>query len=330
MVKLPILMYHYVRPRKKRLSERHNVLDSELFTNQIELLAKNFDFLVGDNLFDEANKQSKFEKQIWLTFDDGYRDCTDYVLPVLLKNKACATFYVPTEAVFARKLLDVNKIHILLSCGASSEEIVRVSKRYFCEMSLENQVGKSFDELFSVYGVENTYNDKNTEFIKKIFQKALPTKIRKIFLDEVFRAFVTRSESSWVDELYLNSDDIRALWNSGMEIGSHGHSHEWLEDLTEFEQASDIKTSLELLHTEIPGLITRSICYPYGSYNKSTLKVLDDLKIRTGLLNNFESNYAFLDLISESYLELERIDVMFFDQFFKQNFAGNSWNDSPE
>ena len=316
MAKLPILMYHYVRPRNKRLSERHSVLDLELFTSQIELLSKHFDFLLSDDLLIDSNKHSELGKKIWLTFDDAYRDCIDYVYPVLLENKARATFYIPTEAVYRRKLLDVNKIHILISCGASPEEVVKTSKQYFYEMSLENQVGKSFDELFNLYGVENTFNDKNTEFLKKIFQRALPAKIRKVLLNEVFRAFVTRSESSWVDELYLNSDDVRKLLNSGMEIGSHGHSHEWLEDLNQVEQASDIKTSIELLQSECPKLIVSSICYPYGSYNKATLAVLNDLKIRTGLLNNFESNYANLDLGSKSLLELERIDIMFFEQFF--------------
>lgn len=316
MVKLPILMCHYVRPRDKRLSERHNVLDLALFTSQIGQLTENYDFILSDDLFIDSNKHSGFDKKIWLTFDDGYRDCIDYAFPVLLEKKARATFYIPTEAIYERKLLDVNKIHILLSSGASPEEIVATSKEFYHEMSLENQVGKSFDELFNAYGVENTYNDKHTEFLKKIFQKALPSKIRKVFLDEVFRSQITRSESSWVDELYLNADDVRKLLNDGMEIGSHGHSHEWLEDLTQIEQASDIKTSLELLQSECPGLKVSSICYPYGSYNETTLKVLNNLNIRTGLLNNFDSNYALLDLNHKNYLELERIDIMFFDQFF--------------
>ena len=114
-IKLPILMYHYVRPSHKRISIRHKVLDLELFDQQLEVLATKHAVILGRDLVGQ-NKSDLFgQDNIWLTFDDGYRDCVEYVLPALLKRGLTGTFFVPTEAIFERKLLDVNKIHLMIS-----------------------------------------------------------------------------------------------------------------------------------------------------------------------------------------------------------------------
>ena len=43
-------MYHYVRPNSKRMSERHNVLDLDLFDQQLDLMAEKFEFVLGNDL----------------------------------------------------------------------------------------------------------------------------------------------------------------------------------------------------------------------------------------------------------------------------------------
>ena len=50
VVRLPILMYHYVRPNSKRMSERHHILSLDLFDQQLDLMAKKYDFILGNDL----------------------------------------------------------------------------------------------------------------------------------------------------------------------------------------------------------------------------------------------------------------------------------------
>ena len=312
-------MYHYVRPLSKRMSERHNVLDLELFDQQLDVMTKKYQFVLGDDLLALKNDGAAREKQIWLTFDDGYRDCIDYVLPSLLKRKATGTFYIPTEAIFERKLLDVNKIHILLSGRATPKEIVKLAGQYFSEMGLQDILELSFDELFARYGVANLWNDSETEFIKKLFQKLIPTDIRKKFLADVFNQLVERSESSWVDEFYLTPDDVRTLIESGMEVGSHGHSHEWLAEMTIDGQREELMKSFALLDNAVNNGKARSMCCPFGSYNDDTLTILRSLKVRIGVLNRIET-YAQFEPGAADLLELDRIDIMFFDKFINGEF----------
>ena len=319
VVRLPILMYHYVRPLSKRMSDRHHVLDLELFDQQLDVMTKKYQFVLGDDLLGLKNDGAARENQIWLTFDDGYRDCIDYVLPSLLKRKATGTFYIPTEAIFERKLLDVNKIHILLSADVTPKEIVKISGQYFSEMGLDAILEVSFHELFTKYGVANLWNDSETEFIKKLFQKLIPTDIRKKYLAKVFNQIVKRSESSWVDEFYLSPDDVQTLVECGMEIGSHGHSHEWLAEMTKDGQRDELTKSFAYLDNAVKDGKSRSMCCPFGSYNDDTLNILRSLDVQTAVLNR-QQKYARFEVGAADLLELDRIDIMFFDKFMNGEF----------
>ena len=312
-------MYHYVRPNSERLSERHNVLDLELFDQQLEVMTKKYEFVLGNELLSLEKDGSTLQNKIWLTFDDGYRDCIDYVLPSLLKNNATGTFYIPTQAIFERKLLDVNKIHILLSSQITPKEIVKIAGQYFSDMGLEAILEISFAELFAKNGLANLWNDSETEFIKKLFQKLIPTELRKKYLANVFEQLVERSESSWVDELYLSPDDVQRLVESGMEIGSHGHSHEWLGEMTKESQREELMRSFALLDAAVSDGQARSMCCPFGSYNNDTLTILRSLDVRIGVLNRIET-YSEIDLDATEHLELDRIDIMFFDKFINGEF----------
>lgn len=318
-MEIPILMYHFVRPSKARLSERHNILELDSFLSQLTLLKNKFFFIDSREVL--LGRCESFQKQspIWLTFDDGYKDCVNYVLPALLTLEARGTFYIPTEAIFERKLLDVNKIHILLSSSKAPKQIINVCSEVFKALKLDEVVSQSFADLFLKYGKANLWNDAETEFLKKLFQRILPVDVRNQLLDRVFSTIVTRTESSWVDEFYLSPDDVRTLVDCGMEVGSHGHSHMWLEDLSESQQRVDIEKSFRLLESNIAASDSRTMCYPFGSYNETTLKILSDLDVYTAVINN-ENKIAEVAASSARQLELDRIDVMFFDDFIRGKF----------
>ena len=107
-----------------------------------------------------------------------------------MRNGATATFYIPTEAIFNRKLLDVNKINILLSSQFTPTDVVKFSRKSFDDLKIEAAIGQTSDELFTKNGIENLRDDRETEFIKKLFQKLLPTELRKLLLEGVFNQLV--------------------------------------------------------------------------------------------------------------------------------------------
>ena len=177
----------------------------------------------------------------------------------------------------------------------------------------------TFNDLFVKYGVANLWNDRETEFIKKLFQKIIPTDIRKKYLAHMFSQVIERSESSWVDEFYMTPDDVQTLIDNGMEIGSHGHSHEWLAEMTAESQRDELTKSFTHLDSVVNYGKARSMCCPFGSYNEDTLNILRSLDVRIGVLNRIET-YANFEVGAHDLLELDRIDIMFFDKFINGEF----------
>ena len=127
---LSLITYHYVRPPNERFSEKHKFLEVSEFVRQLNILEPGHFFVDGRKIKD-SKFVSNFSKKraVWLTFDDGYLDHYIHVYPNLLSKKAVGTFFIPTKAIFERKLLDVNKVHILLSLDITTNQIIGRANR---------------------------------------------------------------------------------------------------------------------------------------------------------------------------------------------------------
>jgi peptidoglycan/xylan/chitin deacetylase (PgdA/CDA1 family) len=80
---------------------------------------------------------------------------------------------------------------------------------------------------------------------------------------------------------FMNGEDIKYIHSLGHNIGAHSHSHYIPFELLSFEdQLKDWSESVSIL-TEILGLPVRTISFPGGSYNDSTLRILASLGVES-------------------------------------------------
>ena len=312
---IPIVTYHYVRPLSERFSANHKSFDLSQFLRQIEVLKKNHFFVKGTQIHDlQVDVDSKGRKPVWLSFDDGYLDHFKYVYPELMSRGAVGSFFIPTEAIFERKLLDVNKIHLILAANSNTTQLVDQIRVLFDTNSCGAVLGRSFSELRSEYSVANLTNDRDTRFVKLLLQEVLPKRLRKMVLDELFSEYIKRGESAIVDELYMNPDQIKSMHENGMNIGSHGHGHSRFEFMSYESQMIDIDLSLKYFRSIGIDDANVVFCYPYGSFNAETKAILSSY----GCLAAISTKLGIADTNAEEFdwLELRRIDTKFFDDFF--------------
>lgn len=94
---------------------------------------------------------------------------------------------------------------------------------------------------------------------------------------------------------YINKDQIRALYEAGMEIGSHCITHRYLSDLEDSEVEEELSGSKETLERIIDNEIT-SISYPGGRMSGVEDKVVTRYDIvccsRPGRYRNSGSRYS--------------------------------------
>ena len=105
-------------------------------------------------------------------------------------------------------------------------------------------------------------------------------------------------------------EQLKEMKNGGMHIGSHAKSHQWLSTLTEEGQRDELVSSIELLKAVGEDPNTYSICYPYGDYNETTLRLANELNYQVG----FSTQVAPAILNRMNALMLPRYDTNDFPQ----------------
>ncbi len=243
------------------------------------------------------------ENAILLTFDDGYIDNYLYVLPVLKEYHMQGTFFVPGKVFREHCLLDVNKIHYLLAstpidilCKELLEQL-----DYYRGSEWEYP---SNEELFRQYAVEDRFDQKETIFVKRILQMALPEELRNLISSNMFAKYVGVSEEVMAHELYLNYDQMKEMKRQGMHFGVHGYGHYWMDCLPLEKLEADIEMGLKSLQ----GLVQPDswvINYPYGAYNDEVI----DVAKKKGCILGLSTDVRLANIERDDRFKLPRLDT---------------------
>ena len=138
-------------------------------------------------------------------------------------------------------------------------------------------------------------------FVKRALQEGLPDGLREELLAELFREHVTDDDEAFADSLYLTVDGCRELVRRGHEVIGHGWEHRRLGLLDEQAQRDELERTRAFVE-DVGG--TWALCYPYGSRNDTTLRLLRELGCAAALTT--EPRRA---TEADPLLELPRIDT---------------------
>lgn len=308
---ISIVMYHYVRKRDTGLFNGLKVRDTEEFISQIKYLNSNYKIIDTDALLEAITFHKPLpDKACLLTFDDGYLDHYINVFPLLKKLHLKGCFY-PTVIGTTRKiLLEVNKIHVLMSEIGYSEpyKLINLIKEEYEKLQQKQliDINVSFDSCFKKYAVAKGLYSKEEAFIKAMLQFALESKIRTQIINSIFEKVYTKGEESLAELFYASEDMLSVMVDCGMHIGVHSANHVWLNTLTKKEQEKEIQDSLDMLKRVYNNKLENwSIAYPFGGYDKNTIDICTKLGCKFGLTTN--AKVATLD--NESSLLLSRLDT---------------------
>jgi peptidoglycan/xylan/chitin deacetylase (PgdA/CDA1 family) len=124
-------------------------------------------------------------------------------------------------------------------------------------------------------------------------------------LNQLFADHVSMDEQAFADELYLSLGDVQRLVERGMDIAGHGDEHKRLALLDESSQRAEITGTQRLLESVYDQKIEAwTMCYPYGSRDATTLRLLEEAGCALGLT----TDVGVADATSAP-LELPRLDT---------------------
>lgn len=282
---MKVYMFHYVTSNFK-----YHHFDKNQFEIIVKQLAETKQIISLKQLKEMQNKMEKIDDDcIMLTFDDGTVDHYKYVYPILKKYNVHGLFFICSN-VIKREILDIQYIHQILSKSHVNEIYLQVQQ--FIE---KNNLSICFEEKFC----KETDNWKES-YIKQLLQTILPEKYRKELLEKLIKKYKISTD---FNDYYMTIDNILEMKSNGMEFGCHTNSHKRLSYLNENEQINEIKENMQLLYkyNVLDENNVVSIAYPFGNYNNTTIKILDEL--------NFE--FAFTtreENVCKGKLEIGRFD----------------------
>ena len=296
------VMYHYVRPLALSKFPRLKALEVEKFIEQLIFIKKNYTIVDIDFLLSLIESGEKPQKNLaLLTFDDGFSDHYNYVLPILTDLGLTGCFYPCADSVMNRSMLDVHKIQFILEAREDIDYLVKSCQDLELKFGVDSAKRKFIGDTI----IDAT--NGSVTYVKRLLQRDLPLEVRKQLVSELFTMVVTKDEIDFADQLYLNFDQIAQMRQAGMHFGAHGHSHNWLANLSDEEQSNEIDQSLEMLSAiGVDVFAGWTMAYPYGNYNNYTL----DLLRRRGCSLAFLDRGGNTSLNIGNRYSMERIDTI--------------------
>ncbi|MHB1557680.1 MAG: polysaccharide deacetylase family protein [Isosphaeraceae bacterium] len=230
----------------------------ESFRAQVEWLARGPRVLALDEAIERLTSAEPWrEPAVLVTFDDGYRDNFDIAAPILRKRGIPATFFLPTAFLEEPRLPWWDRV----AC------ILKQTRATRLDLPLrpdgEAKIADAAEPL--------TIDLKETpraEAIRAVIDAFLDGRIadESWFLGMLGdRAGVVVEPSAAARALFADWDQVRRLTGpeTGLSVGSHGHSHRRLAGLDDETQRAELTGSRRILEDRL-GRPVEALAYPYG------------------------------------------------------------------
>lgn len=254
--RLSILNYHRVHPVTDPINPGE--IDAKRFAWQMELVANNFNVFTVGEAADLIAAGELPERSLVITFDDGYVDNVEIALPILNRFSLKATFFIATG---------------FLDGGRMWNDTVIESVRCFPLGQLDlSEKGLGRYRLESWPDRHNAYS----AIIKQV--KHLPQVERQELVEWIASK---APEEVGQGELMMRSEQVRQLYDNGMEIGGHTVTHPILTAITDQQAEHEIAQGRQHLEA-ITGDEIKVFAYPNGKPGQDYLPRHRDMVERQG------------------------------------------------
>ncbi|MGD2175810.1 MAG: polysaccharide deacetylase family protein, partial [Candidatus Brocadiaceae bacterium] len=186
-----------------------------------------------------------------ITFDDGYRDNRTVALPLLREAGVTADFFVCPGNVEQRRPFWWDRLAFCVRTSPRSSAALDYPRRMELDLGSAEAKEQSRRRLLRV--VKRTPG-LDVEKLLELLQEATG---------------VAPDEAEAAEELVMSWDDVRALREAGMGIGSHTWTHPVLT-MVDGEEATDQLTRSRAALEERLGEPVRTLSYPVGSFSEQT------------------------------------------------------------
>src|SRR5262249_1966148 len=134
--------------------------------------------------------------------------------PLLHDRGIQGLFFPVAQPILEGKVLDVNKIHFVLSVVRNPDDLVQ---RIFHVIQANQKTADLLPpaEYWERYARPSRFDCAEVVFVKRMLQRYLPEDLRGTIAGEFFKQYVSVDEEDFARELYLTADQLRTMARGG-------------------------------------------------------------------------------------------------------------------
>ncbi|MBM2814749.1 MAG: hypothetical protein HW421_1511 [Ignavibacteria bacterium] len=236
--RLAMPLYHLVSNQTPpHVRHLHIVKSEHEFISELDFFLKEHSPIGLQDLIDYIiNGRQLPEHALFLSFDDGYRECFDIIRPILLKKGIPATFFLTTD------FLDNKKLGYKCKQSVLKESYLMLSGDKEINLLLSSIGLNSGDFSKAVDALEYHHQDKIDELAE--------------ILGIDFNGYLAQSKP------YLDSTQVEQMLEEGFTIGAHSEDHPVFENISINEQIRQTENSIKFLEERFK-IKYRTFAFPF-------------------------------------------------------------------
>ena len=268
------------------------------FRRQVQYLKKHYDILSIEQMERLMVDPVILQKPaVIITFDDGYRDNYDIAFPILKEEGVIGVFFIPTSFIDNPVLPWWDQIAFIVKKTLKTRLILSLPVA-----GTVVDIDNKDNALVAIRSLHELYHSCTLE-MKNLFLK-----------DLAGSANVIIDAEQQGQGLFMKWDHIREMSKSGMDFGSHGHSHTILTELNETQLRDDYMQSKTILEQKLGSEIS-AVSYPGGRpdmFSGVTMKLAAEAGYRLG--------FSFYDGINDFDDAIDPFNIKRMDVSLHENF----------
>ncbi|MEW6411013.1 MAG: polysaccharide deacetylase family protein [Candidatus Zixiibacteriota bacterium] len=286
---LIVMTFHRIVPQSKTtvfMTNYDRGMDSVQYESLLRQLKRYFDFISLDDFIRYVKGEVKPAKHCaLLTFDDADHDLVEFAVPILVQNNWPAVIFAPTAYIGTdNRFWHLKLTDMMSKIDDSQWQNLQSNKQVFpAELRFVLDKHKTFDESARqsigrevIYSMSGLPDDKINEVVEKL-----------LTIVEVQYSLDVRC---------MDWPQLGELEKNGVSIESHTVSHRKLEFLSDKEAFSELTDSRFAIEGNLKKTV-RAFCYPAGSYNERTPKLVCEAGYDVAFTSRFgKIHYPLKDL----------------------------------
>lgn len=251
--KLSVLIFHRILPHKDPYQV--DEVYAEWFDELIGYLKEIFNIVPLSEALDMLTDDHLRSRSLSITFDDGYADNFEIALPILKEHRISATFFISTGFTDGRIMWNDKILQIMRKAPGN---LLKLNQLGLPDCNLSGMAARYRSALRIIDSLKYRKPGERSEIIDRIAGLASVAEY---------------------EPLMMREQQIKSLFEQGMDIGAHTVNHPILARLNEDEARREIVGSKHFLE-ELLGRKIRMFAYPNGKpgidYTERDVRIVRD------------------------------------------------------